>query len=173
MRIDGGRPEGFVSRADDLDAAASTVLLCKQMGDALEKNYPGWMWAIQPDEIGGILAIMALRLSGEWGYVYRLSELEGDAKVVVQKAMRGGGEILERFGVPRGTYRYDDWAATRKDIAGMAIADLADKSREVRRYQRDAALTTALNQGTVKLIVRDSIGPGGPRRDYALRREEP
>ena len=172
MRIDGGQPEGFVSHADQLDARASTVVLCKVVGDALERHYPGWMWAIQPDELGGILSIMALRLSGEWGYVFKLADLQGDAKVAVQKVMRGGGEILERFGVPRGTYRYADWAATRKDIAGMAIADLNDKSAATRRYQRDAALSTAMQQGTVKLLVRDSIGPAGARRDYALKRED-
>ena len=172
MRIDGGEPEGFVSDPNELEVSGITVLICKQIGDTLEKHYPGWLWAIQPDEFGGVLSIRAMRLSGEWGYVFRLADLQGDAKVVKQLVIRGGGEILERFGVPRGTYRYQDWKGTTKDIAGMALADISDRPLAQRRLQRDAALTTALQNGTVKLLVRDSVGPDGPRRDIALRREE-
>lgn len=161
----------YVTSADDLQARGTTILLCKQIGDTLERHYPGWMWAVQPDERGGILSIRALRLSGEWGYVFKLADLQGDAKVAMQKVMLGGGEILERFGVPRGTYRYQDWKDTRKDVAGMAVMDIADKSAAVRRYQRDSALTTALQTGAVKLVVVDSVGPDGPRRDYALKKE--
>lgn len=163
----------YVSNADDLDNRATTIVLCKNIGDTLERHYPGWLWAIQPDETGGILAIRALRLSGEWGYVFRLADLQGDSKVVAADVMRAGGEILERFGVPRGTYRYEDWARTTKDIAGLAMPDLSDKHAKVRRHQRDAALTNALQFGTAKLVIRETTDRDGTvRRDYALKRED-
>lgn len=156
--------DDYVKRPEELEQRASTVLLVKHVGDELEKRYPGWLWALIPDETGGILDILSLRLSGEWGYRMRLADIQGDPKVAMPAVMRAGGEILERFGVPRGTYRYDDWATAPKDFAGMARADITDKSRAAQRHQRDAALSSALRLGQAKLIVADD----GETRHYGL-----
>ena len=154
--MDGGQPEGFVQRPDDLQCKATTVLLVKGIGDAPEKRFPGWLWAIQPNERGGVLNIRALRLSGEWGYMLLLSELQNDPTYM--KAVRAAGEILERFRVPRGCYSYAQWAAAPKDIAGMAHADVTDKATKVQRTQRDLALTNAVQNGSVRITYEDSAG---------------
>lgn len=168
MNDDARRNEGFVSRAEDVqDAKASTILLMKGIGDALEKHYPGWMWAIQPDDRGGVLNIRSLRLSGEWGYVFLLRDIQDDPRH--QKAVRAAGEILERFGVPRGTYRYADWKGAPKDIGGVAFADITDKPLKVRRHQRDAALTGAVRSGRVKLTYQDTVRPGMTHRRIAIK----
>lgn len=156
--------DDYITRPDDLEQSASTVILVKAMGDTLERHYPGWLWAIIPDERGGVVAILSLRLSGEWGYRLKLTDVQGDPRVGMDKVMRAGGEILERFGVPRGTYRYDRWAAAPKDFVNMARADVSDKSRGVQRHQRDAALSSALRMGQAKLITADD----GVSRHYGL-----
>ena len=147
----------------------STVLLVKRAPDLLEKHYPGWAWAVQPDERGGVMNIFSFKLSGEWGYRFRLKDVQGDPKVCDPKIVRAGGEILERFGVPRGKYSYELWKATRKDIAGVAKADLSDKSAKVRRRQRDDALGDALKRGLVKLQYRDTPTPTGVYREVAIK----
>lgn len=150
-----GSPEGYVGTPDQLKCSAATILLVKGIGDALERHYPGWGWAIQPNERGGVLNIRALRLSGEWGYVLLLRKIQDDPRHT--EAIRAAGEILERFRVPRGMYRYEDWKATRKDIAGLAHADISDKAAKVQRTQRDAALTNAVRNGSVKIDVTDTV----------------
>lgn len=153
----------YVQTAEQL-GGANAVLLAKMAGDLLNRHYPGWLWAIQIDEDGGVLSILNLRLSGEWGYRFRLSEISGDAKVAVHQFKMAAGEILERFRVPRGTYRYEDWLDAPK-FAGMAMPDIGDKTTRTQRVERDGRLSRALQFGTAKLRVTDQPG----RRDVEIR----
>jgi hypothetical protein len=159
----------YVSEASDLQCSASLVLLVKRMADLLERHYPGWMWCVQPDERGGVVNLFSLRLSGEWGYRFRIMDIQGDPKVCDPKIVRAGGEILERFRVPRGTYKYSDWKQAPKDIAGLARADISDKKASVRRLQRDLSLTDALRFGTAKLLMRQRAEHGQTYRELALK----
>jgi hypothetical protein len=127
------------------------------------------MWCVQPDERGGVINLFSMRLSGEWGYRFRTMDIQGDPKVCDPKIVAAGGEILERFRVPRGTYRYEDWQEAPKDIAGMARADILDKKPGVRRLQRDMSLTDALHNGMAKLMVRDQKTATGTHRELALK----
>ena len=159
----------YVSTAAELNCRASTVLLVKRMADLLERHYPGWMWCVQPDETGGVINLFSMRLSGEWGYRFRIMDIQGDPKVCDPKIVAAGGEILERFWVPRGIYRYDDWKDAPKDIAGLARADISDKKASTRRFQRDEALSNALQNGMAKLRVTDTPTSTGIYRELALQ----
>lgn len=159
----------YVSTAASLGCRASTVLLVKRMADLLEKHYPGWLWCIQPDERGGVINVFSLRLSGEWGYRFRTMDIQGDPKVADPKIRNAGGEILERFRVPRGVYRYDDWKGAPKDIAGLARADISDKKASTQRFQRDQALTSAIQSGLAKLRVTDTPTENGVYRELDLQ----
>ena len=161
--MDGGQPEGYVRTAEQLQCSAATILLVKGIGDALERHYPGWAWAVQPDERGGVLNIFSLRLSGEWGYRFLLRDVQDDPTHA--REIMAGGEIQVRFGVPRSGYSYEVWKLTRKDIAGLARADVTDKAAKVQRTQRDEALTNAVRNGSVRIKYEDTVG-----RDQTHRR---
>jgi hypothetical protein len=159
----------FVFDLSDLKCNASTILLVKRAADLLEKHYPGWAWAVQPDERGGVMNVFSLKLSGEWGWRFLLKDIQGDPKVADRRIVSAGGEILERFGVPRSGYRYESWKGTVKDISGVARADITDKSRSVQRRQRDQALTDALNNGMARLKVKDTPTETGVYREIAIQ----
>jgi hypothetical protein len=159
----------YVTSTDDLNCRASTVLLVKRMADLLERHYPGWMWCVQPDDVGGVINLFSMRLSGEWGYRFRILDIQGDPKVCDRVIVAAGGEILERFYVPRGTYRYEDWKQSPKDIAGIARADITDKPKGTQRFQRDEALSNALQHGMAKLRVRDTPTATGVYRELGLQ----
>lgn len=159
----------YVATSAELGCRASTVILVKRMADLLEKHYPGWMWCVQPDEAGGVVNLFSMRLSMEWGWRFRTMDIQGDPKVTDPLIMRAGGEILERFGVPRGLYRYEDWQQTTKDIAGVARADISDKAAATRRMQRDLALSNAIRSGLVTVMKRDTPTPTGIHRELALK----
>lgn len=162
--------DDYVSSPDQFtEGDANLTVLCKNIGDTLERHYPGWLWAIMPEaKGGGVLSIISLRLSGEYGYRFYMNELQGDPKPAMQKVMRGAGEILERFGVPRGMYRYEDWVNSPRYLA-MPVPDLSDKPHLLRKKFRDEALTKALKFGTVGLRVRDVTAGGQTTRHLDLR----
>lgn len=159
----------YVFNARELNCNASTVLLVKRMADLLEKHYPGWLWCVQPDERGGVINIFSMKLSMEWGYRFRTMDIQGDPKVCDPKIVAAGGEILERFRVPRGTYRFEDWKEAPKDIAGIARADITDLKKATQRFQRDEALSNALQNGMARLMVRDQKTETGTHRELALK----
>ena len=159
----------YLQHPDQIRGGAAITVLCKQIGDTLETHYPGWLWLVVPDVEGGVLSILSLRLSGEWGYRFRTADISGDAKVASQQIVRAAGEILERFRVPRGTYRYDAWVDAPK-FAGMCVPGLNDKPGLTRRRNRDAMLSRALQFGTANLRVRDvQMTDGSRRRELGLR----
>lgn len=159
----------YVTNVANLNCRASTVLLVKRMADLLEKHYPGWLWCVQPDERGGVINIFSMKLSMEWGYRFRTMDIQGDPKVCDPKIVAAGGEILERFWVPRGIYRYEDWKEAPKDIAGVARADITDKRASVQRFQRDEALTNALHNGMAQLRIKDTPTATGTYRELELK----
>ena len=91
------------------------MLLAKNTADALDRAYPGHLWAV--DVNGGMLNIRNLMLSPDWGWrlkvpaIYSASELQA-------KALRAGGEILERFAMARGRFREDQYAGLKTRFDG-------------------------------------------------------
>lgn len=75
---------------------ANDMLMARNIGEALEKAYPNWGWAVTIDR--GVVNIFAMRLSGQWGFTMLASQVSGDMRNVVM----GGGELLERYKAHRG-----------------------------------------------------------------------
>lgn len=79
------------------------VSLCKHVYECLTINYPGHDWLVGADSFAGIVTIdlpytkpYHLR---NYGYVLHMSSADApDARTRVRRA---GGELLERFGLPR------------------------------------------------------------------------
>lgn len=76
----------------------------------LEEHYPGHQWRVNADHDTGIVQVQLLYLdklgrNGKWGYVIKIDRLNGDP--TLRAAVRAGGELLERFGLPRRRMRVD------------------------------------------------------------------
>jgi len=175
-RHDGGQPAGLVYHPDDIEQHASAVLLAKDIANYLEKEYSGWLWAIEVNSKGGTFNIRSLRLSGEWGYVGKLVWVD-DPVARRRIVLAGAGEILERFGMKAGAYNHELCARIPRDLAGQPKPDLTDKAGKVRRRARDDALTMAVRNGEVTVRHEDGRRRDGSRYRRILvassKREEP
>lgn len=87
------------------DAEATDIAMAKDIGDALEKAYAGWLWAVEVKS--GVVNIRALKLSSTYGFVLHYNQLD-DAGVRKKKAIMAGGELLERAHFKRGPYTGED-----------------------------------------------------------------
>lgn len=161
-----GDPEGLVTTPDQLKVKASTVMLVKGIADALERHYPGWLWAVQPDERGGVINIYSLRLSGQYGYRLHTGKIQDDPGH--KKALEAGGEILERFHQKRGPYDYSRWQSAPRYMGGVAM-DITDKDRKVQRRYRDDEFTAAVRRGDIKIRVADRRTATGTHRELYIQ----
>jgi hypothetical protein len=143
---------------------ASLANLAARYGDALEKHYPGWMWAINPDQEGGVIYIYSLRLSGEYGIVLRTGEVQDDAHE--KAAIMAGGEILDRYNLPRKQYNPELLRGKITDLRGNYIPDITDQSSTTQKQARDRDLTKAINEGKAEIQHRDT-----KREDGTVYRE--
>ncbi len=154
---------GMVYRPDHIEEHASAVVLAKDIADYLEKEYPGWLWALGVDSKGGIVTIRSLRLSAEWGYILKLDWVQHDPVVRRKLVLRAAGEILERYGCKPRPYRHEDFARITRDVAGRPKPDLSDRHTKIRRRYRDEALTAAVRKGEVKIQYGDVARADGSK----------
>lgn len=143
-----GEPEGFVDHPADLEVKAGTLILIKDMMALLDKHYPGFRWAIQPSEFGGMFNVFCLDFSARWGFRIRMAEIVNDPKRHL--ALRAGAEILKRFGYPGTVFRPHLMAAIKRNRKGEAIPDVSDLKAS--RHTKAAELDAALADGRAKVI---------------------
>lgn len=147
------------SPAQLMGISASLAILVKDTADKLEKQYPGWLWTLNPDEFAGMLYLYSLRLSGEYGYKMRIADIQNDE--TRQFAMRAGGELLERFGCKRGRYTPGQLAGKLQDLRGNFIPDQTDKSQKDQKRDRDRIVTKAMEEGKIKFKAEDTVQQDG------------
>lgn len=107
---------------DTPEINANDLVMAKQMADALHKHYPGHLWAVTCDGSKGIATIRSLDLSGNYGYVLKLSD-GYSASQFDQRVMRAGGEILERFKMARGRFDPDKYMEIQQTPTGQLVGD--------------------------------------------------
>lgn len=133
-----GEAEGNLTHPDQLSTHhhSSTVILCKAIADKLTKQYPGWAWAVQPDERGQIINIYCMNLHTKYGYTIRMVDIMNDPSH--REAYRAGGEILRRFNMPN---RFDAAAlqAAPRDLDGNPIPDISDFASKRQRERAEVA----------------------------------
>ena len=96
------------------------MVLAKTAADALDKAYPGHLWAV--DVNGGMLNIRNLLLSAEWGY--RIKQLSlFTASDLNARVLKGGGEILERFALARSRFNETAYDDLKTNFAGLPVFD--------------------------------------------------
>jgi len=96
---------GDIMPVDGHKVESQDLVLAKTIGDTLEKHYPGWAWMVHVDSEGEIVNIMSGVLNEfqvkMYGFTYHLHNLTYSHKAATQKAIKAGGELLERANMPR------------------------------------------------------------------------
>lgn len=73
----------------------------KYVGDALETAYPGYMWMVSSAR--GVISVKCGQL-GQFGNYGMILEKSYSATNLKDLAIKAGGELLERCGLPRGKW---------------------------------------------------------------------
>lgn len=104
---------------------ANDEVVAKEVADLLLTHYPGYLWAVSIDsrETVGMLDIRNLSLSGKWGFRLPLKQYF-DGLDTRRKIVRAGGEMLERYRMPRGKFNPADYSHIPTDRFGNFKADL-------------------------------------------------
>lgn len=91
---------------------AANERLCRHVGEALQRLYPFHPWAVSAEIEHGIVKV-ALTGFQQWPYVINVQTLKSDPSLSSVK--KAGGELLERFQMPRAAFSPADWiVATQK-----------------------------------------------------------
>lgn len=82
----------------DPAVAAWEMQACRMIGSLLHHHYQGHDWAIKVDRRGGIARIwINCLMSPLFAYTIKLRDLQQS------EVINAGGQLLERFGIPRST----------------------------------------------------------------------
>lgn len=152
-------PDYVMDPADLLGINGSLAIIVKESADILEKEFPGWLWTINPDQDAGVLYIYSLRLSGSWGYTIKIADIQDDPQY--KEALMAGGEILERFGCKRGPYDRDQLLGKVRDLTGGFIPDNTDKTSAEQKRIRDRMVSQAYNDGKIDFKTQDTTQEDG------------
>lgn len=144
-----GEAEGIISEPDQfVGLHASTEIFVKDAADLLTKRYPGFRWAIQPNEFGKVMNIFCIDFHSIWGYVVRYDDIMNDPKR--SAVIRAGREILRRFRYPGSRYRPELMAQIKRTADGNAIPDVSDLKPS--RFTKKADLEFQLATGKAKVV---------------------
>lgn len=85
------------------------LMVAKAITRVLLAHYRGHFWVVESDSAQGIAWISIPVLLGQYKYVFHLSE-----DITPDMIVRAGGEILERFNLPRSGLDVASFIAARK-----------------------------------------------------------
>lgn len=90
------------------------MAICKAVFERLQEHYPGHQWLVGADtENAGTVHVRLLYVNplrprdANFGYLLHLDSLN-DENSFRHKVLTAGGELLERYGLPRRGYREGD-----------------------------------------------------------------
>lgn len=92
--------------------------ICRAVGAALQKAYPGRMWFVDVSISGGVVTVQAPKITSRHGYVLKMKDYP-TTEWLQRAAIKAGGEILERFSLSR--ERPGGEESLRRDARGEAI----------------------------------------------------
>lgn len=95
---------------DQLGIPAADAALAVAMYTKLEEHYPGHNWRTSADHKQGIASVHLQYLdrlgkNARYGVLIKIGRLNSDPDL--RSVVKAGGELLERFGLRRDTYRVD------------------------------------------------------------------
>jgi hypothetical protein len=103
--------ENLDDSGDEDPFMRAKMATCKWTADLLERHYPGhpWLVNVKMNRWGGVIQIQ-LRgvMPADFWYVVKLSDAVSDpgGRTTV---LKGAGELLERFQIPRAGFSGDHW----------------------------------------------------------------
>lgn len=152
IRDAGGDPEGVADHPDQLiGLGAALHLLTKDVADELFKHYPGFLWAVAPDQRGQVIDVFCLNFSGSWGYTIKVKDIQDDPKRTA--AIAAGREILRRFRYPGTRFDRDTANNVKRGPTGEAIPDLSDMPAS--KHKARAELELAEAEGRLRVYEID------------------
>lgn len=86
--------------------------LAEQIWQKLQFHYPGHPWGVGVSHEQGIAQIFMPTFTA-WSYVIRLQELFSDPGM--RMVVRGGGDMLERFNLPRSGFSTDQYVSALRN----------------------------------------------------------
>jgi hypothetical protein len=94
------------------DTELYDISLGKQIGDALERHYPGYGWAIHVASDLGLIYIycgwITAHVYHPYGFTQKFDRFSQTYDQMVAEAVRAGGEMLERARLPRSRFQATD-----------------------------------------------------------------
>lgn len=144
-----GEPTGIIAHPGDLQVHASTSILAKDMAAMLNKRWPGFKWAIQTSDFGGVFRLYCFDFSATWCYLIKYADIRDDPqRKIVLKAAR---EILWRFGWPENMrWNAAQVAALPRDLRGE-VPPITDGLRKD-RHTLGADLERKLATGEARVV---------------------
>lgn len=97
---------GLFNPDGEIDAANEA--LAREIGRKLGQVYPGHPWGVMAEIEHGIVKV-AIQGFTQWPYVIHVATLKADP--TMRSVVRAGGELLERFKMPRKGFSLADWRA--------------------------------------------------------------
>ena len=143
-----GSPEGEILNPGEFLEHSSLVVVAKDGATVLQKHFPGWPWAIQINSKGRMINVFNHALHDTWGYTIRANEVEhGETRSVF---LRAGGEILERFGLPRRGFDAAAYMALPRDPTNRCIPYINDlEHAQARKAMKKRKIVEAIKAGRV------------------------
>lgn len=126
------------STADDISVARLEFSLAEQIGPVLTKKFPGRRWAVGVDAKGGMLVITCPSVSITKGFHIALrnpgNSVSRTLMELIELALKGAGEILERHGVSRNRIiNLDHLAALPRTVKDDVIAPDAKPESAIKK----------------------------------------
>ncbi len=100
------------------------VVLAKRISELLTQHYPGYLWAINADSRTGLVNILNMNISGQYGTRIKMNEYQTEKQLAALVIMRCG-EILERYGMPRSKFHDDRYNNLALDFTGMPEGEVS------------------------------------------------
>ena len=103
-----------VNSRESPDHIKTEIEAARHIHCLLRRFYPGHSWCVEVSiQKGGVAISLPVLLGGNWVYFIKGRDLT-DAKVI-----EAGGEILERFRLPRGAFELASWLEARRRFSLM------------------------------------------------------
>jgi hypothetical protein len=108
-----------------VDAARpADIKVAGQIAAELQRQYPGWHWGIDVNVRQGLIDIKLMDCNARVGYTIKVLGLFS-WDTLRDSVMRAGGELLERFNMPRRRMDLDTWRSQPRGFTGLPEGDFS------------------------------------------------
>jgi len=94
--------------------AQADVTLTYRIAGVLERHYPGHPWLVEANTKQGIATISIPLFMGQHKYILHVAAMATDP--TLRSVARAGGEILERYRIPRQRFSPADFISARDAV---------------------------------------------------------